>query len=32
MVQDVTSSPMIGKMRMQFWKDAVKEMPRVRLQ
>jgi len=30
MVQDVTSSPMIGKMRMQFWRYAVNEIPRGR--
>lgn len=30
MVQDSVSNPMIGKMRMQFWRDAVKAMSDVR--
>lgn len=30
MVQDSVSNPMIGKMRMQFWRDAVKGISDVR--
>jgi hypothetical protein len=30
MVQDNVSNAMIGKMRMQFWRDAVKEIREVR--
>lgn len=30
MVQESVSNPMIGKMRMQFWRDAVKGMSDVR--
>lgn len=31
MVQDSVSNPVIGKMRMQFWRDAVKGMSDVRM-
>jgi NADH dehydrogenase [ubiquinone] 1 alpha subcomplex assembly factor 6 len=30
MVQDNVSSSMIGEMRMQFWRDAVKSLADVR--
>ena len=30
MVQDNVSSSMIGEMKMQFWKDAVKSLADVR--
>jgi NADH dehydrogenase [ubiquinone] 1 alpha subcomplex assembly factor 6 len=30
MVQDNVSSPIIGEMRMQFWRDAVKSLADVR--
>jgi hypothetical protein len=29
-VQDTVSSPVIGEMRMQFWRDAVKSLAVVR--
>jgi hypothetical protein len=29
MIQDNVSSPLIGKMRMQFWRDAVRELAHV---
>jgi NADH dehydrogenase [ubiquinone] 1 alpha subcomplex assembly factor 6 len=31
MVQDEVSNPMIGKMQMQFWRDAVKSIADVRM-
>lgn len=30
MVQEAVSNPVIGKMRMQFWRDAVKSIADVR--
>lgn len=30
MVQDNVSSPIVGEMRMQFWRDAVKSLADVR--
>ena len=30
LVQDAVSSPMVGKMRMQFWRDAIKQISEVR--
>lgn len=29
MIQDAVSNPMLGKMRMQFWRDAVKQISEV---
>lgn len=31
MIQDTVSNPMLGKMRMQFWRDAVKQISAVRI-
>jgi NADH dehydrogenase [ubiquinone] 1 alpha subcomplex assembly factor 6 len=30
LIQDAVSSPMVGKIRMQFWRDAIKQISDVR--